>query len=104
MTGLKRPAGIVGCLVLLLALTGCGVFRAHRPMTVQVVDGETRQPLSNVKIGVSYPNMLDFTAPRPTSRTTDERGVATLRIGVYHCVSLSAERDGYRQADRHDVT
>ena len=99
-----RPSSLIACLILVLPSTGCGVFRAHRPMTVQVIDGETRQPLPNAKVSISYPNMLDFTAPHPSSRTTDSRGLAKLRIGEYRSILLHAEEEGYNQAERSNVT
>src|SRR6476469_8905047 len=53
VTGVRIPAGLAYCL-LAAASVGCGAFRTYRPMTVQVIDGETRQPLSGAKVTVAY--------------------------------------------------
>ena len=89
----------IGCTILSVPTTGCGLFRAHRPLTVQVIDGDTRQPLPKATVSLCYLNMLDFTAPRPCSRMTDSRGMATLRIGEFHTIIFGAELNGYRAPD-----
>ena len=99
-----RLAGALACCVLTTALAGCGVFRTHRPVTIQVIDGETRQPLSDAKLSVYYPNMLDFTAPLPTSGVTDEQGLVTLRIGDYHSIELRGELADHYQLSPHRIS
>jgi len=99
MSGYRIP-GALACCLLTAALAGCGLFREYRPVTIQVIDGETRQPLPGAEVSVSYPNMLDFTAPTPVSGVTDGRGAVTLEVGEYCNKQLSAERAAYSQVGR----
>lgn len=78
-----------------VAANGCGFFRPHRPATLQVLDAETRLPISGAKISVRYPNMMDFSAPLPSRRTTDATGVANLKLTKYHMLDVSVEAEGY---------
>lgn len=101
----KRVISLVFA-VLVQANCGCGVFRERRPMTVQVLDGDTREPVGGATVRVSYPNMLDFTAPRPTEATTDRNGLATLRVADYRWHWVRADHSDYRVSDdfRLDAT
>lgn len=90
---------LLGFIVLAQANSGCGVFRERRAMTVQVLDGDTREPVGGATVCVSYPNMLDFTAPQPTEMTTDGNGLATLRVADYHGHSVRAAHSNYRVSD-----
>ena len=69
-------------------------------MTIKVIDAETRQPLPGTKVDIAYPNMLDFTAPKPVSGETNSEGVVTLVVGEYDNTLLSAEHQDYSQVDR----
>ncbi len=91
-------------LLLILALAasancGCGVFRERRAMTIQVIDGDTHVPVRGATVNVRYPNMLDFTAPRPTEATTDRNGVAVLHVADYQMHWIHADHPNYRISD-----
>lgn len=93
-----RPQLLAGIAAAILA-AGCGVFRPHHTVSVQVIDGETRRPIPDAKVGVYYPNMLDFTAPLPAESRTDAQGFAKVRVGEYHSIHIYALFDGYLWPD-----
>ena len=103
MSGYRLPVALV-CCTITVALAGCGLFRTYRPLTVQVIDGETRQPLAGAEVSVSYPNMLDFTAPIPRSGKTDETGTVAIPVAEYHSTQLSGALAGYYQLHPYRVS
>ena len=103
MLGWRAPVFLVYFSLIAAASVGCGLTRATRPMTVQVVDAETRQPLPGARVSICYPNMLDFTAPSAVAASTDDQGSVCLRAAAYGTITVDADRDGYRQIERTDV-
>jgi hypothetical protein len=72
------------CLVFLLALTaGCQVMYRYRPVPVLVRDAETKTPIANANVHLSYPLSRDSLAPFDSSERTGTDGVARLRAAPY---------------------
>jgi hypothetical protein len=72
------------CLVFLLALTpGCQVLYRYRPMPVLVRDAETKKPIAEANVHLSYPLSRDSLAPFDSTERSDADGVARLRAAPY---------------------
>jgi hypothetical protein len=79
-----RPARYLLYSVCLLVLTsGCQVLYHYRPVAVQVRDAETKKPIANADVHLSYPMMRDSLAPYDSSYRTGEDGLAHLRAAPY---------------------
>jgi hypothetical protein len=72
------------CLVFLLALAGgCQVLYRYRPVPVLVRDAETKQPIANADVHLSYPLSRDSLAPFDSSERTGADGIAHLRAAPH---------------------
>jgi hypothetical protein len=93
-----RLARCLLCLGFLLALApGCQVLYRYRPMPVLVRDAETKEPITNAEVHLSYPLSRDSLAPFDSSERTDDKGVARLRAAPYgeFGVRVEATAAGY---------
>jgi hypothetical protein len=93
-----RPARCLFCLGFLLALApGCQVLYRYRPTPVQVRDAETKDPIPNAEVHLSYPLSRDSLAPFNSSERTDDKGIARLRAAPYgeFGVRVEATAAGY---------
>jgi hypothetical protein len=71
-------------LVFLLALVpGCQVLYRYRPVPVLVRDAETKQPIADAEVHLSYPLSRDSLAPFDSVERTDQDGVAHVRAAPY---------------------
>ncbi|MHB1424608.1 MAG: carboxypeptidase-like regulatory domain-containing protein [Gemmataceae bacterium] len=72
------------CLVFLMAfLSGCQIMYSYRPLPVLVRDAETKQPIANANVHLSYPLSRDSLAPFDSSERSGADGVAHLRAAPY---------------------
>ncbi len=96
--GKLRLARSLLCLGFLLALApGCQALYRYRPMPVLVRDAETKTPIANAEVHLSYPLSRDSLAPFDSSERTDDTGVARLRAAPYgdFGVRVEATAAGY---------
>src|SRR5579885_3612857 len=96
--GKLRPARGLLCLGFLLALTpGCQVLYRYRPVPVLVRDAETKKPIANAEVHLTYPLSRDSLAPFDSAERTDAEGVAHLRAAPYgeFGVRVEATASGY---------
>ncbi len=99
----------VRCLIrpaLLLALaSGCQSMFQYRPMDVQVVDAETKKPISGAEVQVSYPVTPRSQAPRNSSGITGKDGDAVVQAAARgeDCVQVTATAKGYVSEEK-DLT
>jgi hypothetical protein len=68
-----------GWICLLVLMSGCEAFHQYRPLTVLVRDAETKQPIGEAEVQVSYPFTPAPYAPAESSADTDTVGRARLR-------------------------
>jgi hypothetical protein len=78
-------------------VTGCQVIDGHRTLTVQVIDGDTRQPVSSAKTRVSYPLAGELFGPGEIPGRTDKDGMVTVAAStaVDSSTLLEIRADGY---------
>lgn len=87
------------CLLLLLAFApGCQVLYRYRPVPVLVRDAETKKPIANAELHLSYPLSRDSLAPFDCSERTEADGIAHLRAAPYgdFGVRIDAAAAGYQ--------
>ena len=104
--GKLRLARCLLCLVFLLALIpGCQVLYRYRPVPVLVRDAETKKPIANAEVHLSYPLSRDSLAPFDSSERTGSDGVAHLRAAPYgdFGVRVEASAAGY-MTDQKEVS
>lgn len=104
--GKLRPARCPLCLVFLLALAaGCQVLYRYRPAPVLVRDAETKKPIANADVHLSYPLSRDSLAPFDSAEQTGADGIARLRAAPYgdFGVRIEASAAGYL-TDQADVS
>jgi hypothetical protein len=89
-------------LALFAAAPGCQVFYSYRPLPVLVRDAETKKPLANVYVHLSYPLTRDSLAPFDSSERTGEDGIVRLRAAPYgdFGVRIQASAKGYLTEDQ----
>jgi hypothetical protein len=99
---IRRLARCLFCLALLFTLApGCQVLHSHRPVTVQVCDAETKKPIPNAEVHLSYPLTRDSLAPYNVSAKTGEDGLVRLRAAPYgpYGVLMETTAPGYQPQD-----
>ena len=75
--------------VLLLPIAaGCQIFRQNRPVSIQALDADTKQPISGATVALSYPLADSYLAPSTASATTNENGLALVSTAPYGDSSL----------------
>jgi len=71
-------------LALLLAFApGCQVLYRYRPMAVLVRDAETKKPIADAEVHISYPLSRDSLAPFDSAERTGQDGIAHMRAAPY---------------------
>jgi hypothetical protein len=79
-----RFAATLLCPLLLATLSiGCQALHRYRPVLVQVRDAETKQPIAEAQVRISYPFTRPSWAPWECCEPTGEDGVAHLRAAPY---------------------
>lgn len=99
----RRLARCLMYLVLLLALTpGCQAMYHYRPLAVQTVDAETRKPIPGAEVLVSYPVTPASQAPRNSSGTTGNDGIAQVQAAPCgnDILLVTATASGYISEDK----
>lgn len=72
------------CLVFLLVpVPGCQVLYRYRPVPVLVRDAETKNPIADAEVHLSYPLSRDSLAPFDSCERTDGNGIAHVRAAPY---------------------
>jgi hypothetical protein len=93
-------------LVCLLAfMAGCQVLYRYRPVPVLVRDAETKKPIADAEVHLSYPLSRDSLAPFDSSERTGPDGIAHLRAAPYgdFGVRLDASAPGY-MAEQQNIS
>ena len=85
------------CLIFLALAPGCQLLYRYRPVPVLVRDAETKKPIANAEVHLSYPLARDSLAPFDSSERTSADGVAHLRAAPYgdFGVRIEASAPGY---------
>ncbi len=94
-------------LVCLLALaSGCQVLYRYRPVAVLVRDAETKKPIADADVHLSYPLSRDSLAPFDSSQRTGPEGIVHLRAAPYgdFGVRIEASAPGYLAEQRNVST
>jgi hypothetical protein len=87
----------LGLVFLLVLASGCQVLYRYRPVPVLVRDAETKKPIANADVHLSYPLARDSLAPFDSSQRTGVDGIAHLRAAPYgdFGVRVEASAAGY---------
>jgi hypothetical protein len=96
--GKLRLARYAMSLVFLLTFaSGCQVLYRYRPVPVLVRDAETKKPIADAEVHLSYPLSRDSLAPFDSSERTEADGIAHLRAAPYgdFGVRVDASAPGY---------
>lgn len=90
---------------LLVPALGCQVLYRYRPLPIMVRDAETKQPIANADVHLSYPLSRDSLAPFDSAEHTDADGIAHLRAAPYgdFGARIDASAAGYL-SDQADVS
>lgn len=88
---------LVFLLLLFPFAAGCQVMYRYRPLPVLVRDAETKQPLAEAEVHLSYPLSRDSLAPFDSSEKSGADGIAHLRAAPYgdYGVRVEASAKGY---------
>lgn len=86
-----RLAHCLVCPIFLFAVSGCQVLHLYRPVTVQVRDAETKQPIADAAVRLTYPLTRDSLAPSNSSAKTGADGVVRLRAAPYGPIGVLME-------------
>jgi len=83
--------------VLLACAAGCQVMYRYRPVPVLVRDAETKKPIADAEVHLTYPLSRDSLAPFDSSERSGADGIARLRAAPYgdFGVRLEASAAGY---------
>jgi hypothetical protein len=102
MRNLQRPQSLFVLLVFVVVAPGCQMMYRYRPLPVLVRDAETKQPIAEAKVHLSYPLTRDSLAPFDSSESTGAEGIARLRAVPYgdFGVHVEASAKGYLTAQQ----
>ncbi len=97
MRNLRRIRRLPLLVCLLAMASGCQVLYRYRPVAVLVRDAETKKPIADADVHLSYPLSRDSLAPFDSSQRTGSEGVAHLRAAPYgdFGVHIEASAPGY---------
>jgi hypothetical protein len=89
--------GLLG--VLVAFWPGCQSFHSYRPVTVQAIDAETKKPIPQAEVRITYPLTQQGWAPSVSVEPTGSDGIAHLRAAPYGPVGLTiaASANGYTE-------
>ena len=82
---------LVSLTFLLAFAPGCQVMYRYRPMPVLVRDAETKKPIPDAEVHLSYPLTRDSMAPFDSTERTAADGIARLRAAPYGGFGLRLE-------------
>lgn len=101
----RFACGLFCLAVPLFAASGCQFLHSYRPITVLVRDAETKKPIPDAEIRLSYPLTRDSLAPSDSSAKTGSDGLARLRAAPYgpYGVLMETAAPGY-QFESQDVS
>ena len=68
------------CLALVSVENGCISIHSQRPVEINVTDGESGKPLTNLPVTADYTGMMVLNIPRGVKGTTDENGRVVMRL------------------------
>lgn len=105
MGKLRLARCLIGLVFLMTLAPGCQVIYSYRPVPVLVRDAETKKPIANADVHLSYPLSRDSLAPFDSLERTGTDGVAHLRAAPYgdFGVRVEATAAGYL-TDRVEVS
>lgn len=85
---------------------GCQVMYRYRPMPVLVRDAETKKPIPDAEVHLSYPLSRDSLAPFDSSEHAGADGIARLRAAPYgdFGIRLEAAAPGYMSEQKTITT
>lgn len=93
---------LVLSLVFLLALMpGCQVLYRYRPVPVMVRDAETKQPIADAEVHLSYPLSRDSLAPFDYSERTGADGIAHVRAAPYGDFGVRVDASAANYSPQH---
>ncbi len=71
------------CATCVAALSsGCQALEGRRPVSVQILDADNKQPIVDARAEISYPLAGNFLPPGPSLGTTGKNGIAQLTASV----------------------
>jgi hypothetical protein len=99
----RRLARLVIAPILLLAvLPGCQALHSYRPTPVQVIDADTKQPIAEAEVRISYPMANSLATPWESRETTGSNGIARSRAASFGSAGAMVEisAQGYMNEQR----
>lgn len=97
MRNLRRTRCLLLLVCLLTGASGCQVLYRYRPIAVLVRNAETKQPIADAEVHLSYPLSRDSLAPFDSLQRTGSDGIAHLRAAPYgeYGARVEASAAGY---------
>lgn len=88
---------LIAMILLAAALPGCQVFHAYRGVDVQILDAETKQPITGADVKISYPLETSWLAPSESKGITTGDGIAHLSATPFGRagIMIEASAKGY---------
>ncbi len=86
------------CLILaILASPGCQLLHDYKPVPVLVLDAESKKPLADVAVRISYPMTRSSFVPYDSAEITGQDGIALLKAAPFgeHVLLLEAKAARY---------
>jgi hypothetical protein len=97
MRNFRLGSSLSALACLLAVVPGCQVMYRYRPVPVLVCDAETKKPITDAEVHLTYPLSRDSLAPYDSTEHTGADGIARLRAAPYgdFGVRLEATAAGY---------
>ena len=74
----------LSCAAFLFAFcSGCQTLEGRRPVSVQVIDADSKKPIAEAQTRLSYPLAGNFLPPAPSSGRTGTSGIAQLSASAH---------------------
>lgn len=78
-----NPVRAVVVILLVMSSQGCIALYSKRPVLIETMVAETRQPIPRVPIGVDYSYVMVLNAPDDVEGVTDQNGEVTLELADF---------------------
>lgn len=97
----RRIERLACCLFISTMAMGCQTLSGDRPLAVEVIDAESKKPITNAQVKLTYPMAQSGVSLQESTTPVSGDGIARIKVSSTsdYGVILAASADGYLSTD-----